>query len=369
MAENEEPNCPLMTLPTELRLQIYSACLLDSPAITISSAEVVGAHPDIVHRLYGDSRTPYQGLPRNHEPVIADRYDARLLSITNPARIPANATKSVLDDGSPYARDYRDCPSLLLVNRQIHSELKSHFNLTTTRRTSLFLSFPHGLHVFRTLAPSMIRQTRSLHIAGTYTPTTFSPTHRAWLPNQGPHHPSLESRYNNKVLPDSSTQLADLIKSAFGPPSPRRRHIAKLELRIYYPGEDSYSVVWGDDCSPIVLALRNIYAGDIGIVVYRGRYGTGVYLSAKPSWPVEKASSSVAKCKAGGSGTADEREDEGERRRVVSTVWRRLEEGRRNEPVCGSWAVDPKWPEWENEEEATEGKGDTVITGTARDGE
>lgn len=335
-------DCPFLALPVELRLQIYAACLLDSPAITISSAEITGSHPDIIHRLYGESRTPYDGLPQNHEPVITERYDARLLSITNPALIPANSA-STLDDGSPYAKDYGDCPSLLLVNRQIHTELKSHFNLTTTRRTSLFLSLPHGLHVFRTLAPSLIRQTRSLHIAGTYTPIAFSPTHRAWLPGQGPHHPSLESRFNGKVLPDSSTQLADLIKSCFGPEN--RHRIEKLELRVYYPGEDSYSVVWGDDQSPIVLALRNIYTGDISITVYRGRYGTGVYLSAKPN---------------GG--------ESEERRRVVSTVWRRLEEGRRNEPKCGSWVVDPRWPEWEVEEEI-EGKGDTVITGASRDRE
>jgi hypothetical protein len=44
-------NCPFMRLPTELRLLIYSYALVDTPAITIGSAMLVGSHPDIVHRL------------------------------------------------------------------------------------------------------------------------------------------------------------------------------------------------------------------------------------------------------------------------------------------------------------------------------
>ena len=48
-----DPNyCPFLGLPTELRLLIYAFALLDGPAITIGTAELVGPHPDIVHRLY-----------------------------------------------------------------------------------------------------------------------------------------------------------------------------------------------------------------------------------------------------------------------------------------------------------------------------
>jgi hypothetical protein len=86
----------------------------------------------------------------------------------------------------------------------------------------------------------------------------------------------------------------------------------------------AYGPFGATNCSPIVMALRNIYTGDIGIMVYRGRYGTGVHLTAKLN---------------------------AENRRVVSTVWRRLEEGRRREPDCGSWIVDDKWPHWSMEDE------------------
>lgn len=109
---------------------------------------------------------------------------------------------------------------------------------------------------------------------------------------------------------------------------------------MYYPGSDSYSTVWGDDSSPVVVALRNIMAGNINVEVWRGRRGTGVYLSTtRPEPPAE-----------------------GEKpNRSVSTVWRRLEEGRRGEPSCGSWVVDPTWPMLDDERENTSQDDATVV--------
>lgn len=316
-----------MALPVELRLQIYSDTLLESSAITISVAKIHGKPSEIVHRLYGCDRAPFPGIPINHEPVIEKRYDPSLLSVTFPAEIPTDA---------PYRdREHPSCHPLLLANKQIHNELKSHFNLMHSRTASLFISYPHGLHIFTTLAPSLIRQARSIHLAGIYTPTSFSPSHRAHLPSGSQSTVPAAHNYNGRLIPDSPTQLADMIKTLFGPT--RRHELDKLELRIYYPGDDSYSTVWGDDCSPIVMALRNIYVGDIGITVYRGRYGTGVHLTAKMN---------------------------AENRRVVSTVWRRLEEGRRGEPACGEWIVDQKWPHWDLEDDTKDA--DTVLTSTPR---
>lgn len=91
-----------------------------------------------------------------------------------------------------------------------------------------------------------------------------------------------------------------------------------------------------DDDSPVCVALRNIHLGEIGIEIWRGRYGTGVYLTATPTK---------------------------ERKRVVSTVWRKLEEGRRGEPICGSFVLDTNWPDWTADYEASDGpKGDTIIS-------
>lgn len=48
----DSEHCPFLGLPAELRLLIYDFALLDAQVITIGSAELVGARPDIVHRLY-----------------------------------------------------------------------------------------------------------------------------------------------------------------------------------------------------------------------------------------------------------------------------------------------------------------------------
>jgi len=316
--------CPFLDrLPTELRLHIYSFALHHSQTITISTTELVGKLPDVVHRLYGGGRKPYPCIPLRHEPVVESQYNGALLSSTTPAvtHIGSSTTSSSAAEVPQESHEHLHTAhvALLLVNKQINDELTSHFNIPQNRNTSLFIQYPHGLHVCRTLTPHLLRQARSIHLAGTYLPTDFSPARAACLHQSFGKLAPTEIKYNGDRRPDSMSQLSELIRTLFGPTP--THDVAKFEMRIYYPGDDSYSTVWGDDSSPTVVALRNICCGEIAIEVWRGRYGTGVYLSAK-------------RCV--------------ERKRVVSTVWRRLEEGMSGEPGCGSWVVDPKWPSWED---------------------
>ena len=99
------------------------------------------------------------------------------------------------------------------------------------------------------------------------------------------HHFSIEKKYNGKyngnLLPNHAHHLNELVASMFGP-SPAHP-VRTLELRIYYPGADSYSAVWGDDNSPTVVVLRNIFSGEIDIEVWRGRHGTWVFLTVRPT--------------------------------------------------------------------------------------
>ena len=264
---------------------------------------------------YGDRRNPLAGLPQNHEPVIESRYNASLLSITNPPVIPLAPLTSCPPESPPYSGPHETHAALLCTNKQIHEELASHFNIPTNRKTSLFISYPHGLHILATSTPQLLRQARSIHIAGAYAPRTFDPQRAARLGyslNPSTQLNNEAKNYHGGVVPPHADQLGTLIASMFGP-SPRHE-VKKLELRIYYPGPDSYSTVWGDDNSPTVVALRNTYAGEVTIEVWRGRWGTGVYLYVIPN--KEESNSE-------GSGRA------GRGKRVVSTVWRRLEEGRR----------------------------------------
>lgn len=87
-------------------------------------------------------------------------------------------------------------------------------------------------------------------------------------------------------------------------------HLQKLELRTYFPGANAYPTVWGDDESPVCIAMRNIASGSVEVEVCRGGEGTGVL---------------VRVCRGdGGEG------------RNVSTVWKDL--GERWE----GWVVDEK---------------------------
>ncbi|KAF2765103.1 hypothetical protein EJ03DRAFT_331298 [Teratosphaeria nubilosa] len=329
--------CPFLDLPVELRLQIYEHILLGNSTITIGTAQVKGRYPDVVHRLYGEGRTPYEGIPEQHEPVIEAGYSASLLSTTSPAAIPADAP--ILGQERVYASSV-----LRLVSRQIYIELSSHFRAPEPRHKSLFIQYPNGLHVLQTKAPQLLRQARSVHLAGTYTPRAFVPARAACMGRREPR-PEVSVKYHGGTKPDEAAHLSDLIKTLCGaaaaslPPEGQTHFLSglqKLEMRIYYPGDDSYSTVWGDDSSPVVIALRHVAYAQIGIEVWRGRYGTGVYLTVQQSL---------------------------EAKRTVSTVWRKLEEGGRSEPACGSWVVDPQWPHWKVGYEASEGSaGDVIIT-------
>ncbi|KAH9844900.1 hypothetical protein Tdes44962_MAKER07080 [Teratosphaeria destructans] len=332
--------CPFLDLPVELRLQIYEHLLLGNSTITIGTALVKGSYRDVVHRLYGGGRTPYEGIPEQHEPVIEAGYSASLLSTTNPAAIPADAP--ILGQERIYALS-----ALRLVNRQTYNELLGHFRAPDSKQTSLFIQYPDGLHVLQTKAPQLLRQARSVHLAGKYTPRAFVPARAACMGLKEPR-PELPVKYHGSVKPDEAAQLSDLIKTLCGdaaaspPPEGQTNFVSglqKLEMRIYYPGDDSYSTVWGDDSSPVVIALRHVAYAEIGIEVWRGRYGTGVYLNIQQSLDAK---------------------------RTVSTVWRKLEEGRRGEPACGSWVVDPEWPRWKVGYEASEGPaGQVIITQSA----
>jgi hypothetical protein len=319
-----------LRLPVELRLNIYSYAILDCTHITIGTAKLQGSHADIIHRQYGDKRVPYPGIPHQHEPIIEAHYQPDLLSPTEPATI--DLSHGDIDPPAEFYTHLRTAyHTLSLLNKQINNELRTHFPIPTRRQSSLFLQYPHGLHILHTTTPQLLRQCKSVHLAGTYISRTYCAPRAARL---GAHMLPAQEQLEGNIVPDSEKQLEDLIRSAFGP-NPRHP-LGKFEMRVYFPGTDSYSTVWGDDGSPVVIALRNIAIAEVGMEIWRGRRGTGVYFSAAPS---------------------------PERRRVVSTVWRRLEEGRNDGPACGDWVVDPRWPHWDAScETSTVPKYDAIVT-------
>ena len=292
---------------------------------------------------YGHKRSPLPGIPANYEPVTECQYNPSLLSVTNPAVIPLTPATCVPPEENLHGHHAIHL-NLLLVNRRVNEELTNHLKISKNRRTSLFVAFPDGLHILKTVSPHLIRQARSIHIAGTYMSRAFRNSRADFLSVRQEPHQCLTQRYGGNYIPDSADQLSALVAASFGP-SPTHP-IRKLELRIYYPGTESYSTVWGDDSSPTVVALRNICSGEVGIEVWRGRSGTGLFLTARPP-------------------------KGGEKKRVVSTVWRMLREGERGEPKCGSWVVDPRWPQWEEGDDHGSGvsEGCSVVSRPVGEGE
>jgi hypothetical protein len=112
--------------------------------------------------------------------------------------------------------------------------------------------------------------------------------------------------------------MVSLVRTLLPPTAQQPPLFRKLELRTYYPDECAYSQVWSDEGSPVIDTLRNTCGGLIDMEVWRGRTGCGVVVKVRPQ---------------PGS-------------RVVSTIWRRLPEGRAE----GSWAVGEKWGGEEVEE-------------------
>ncbi|CAK1361448.1 hypothetical protein CB0940_03177 [Cercospora beticola] len=304
--------CTFLDLPVELRLEIYAHAILNCRHITIGTAKIVGAPADIVHRLYALGRSPYPGIPRNHEPVVDTQYAPALLSAV--ADTTVDATVEPPESAFPNTRT--SFHALSWINKQIKNEIHRHFSIPTQRGTSLWVQYPSGLHILHTTTPQLLRQSRSVHLAGSYTPRHYCPSRVARL---GTRHALPQEPLQGKLVPDSEKQLEQLVRSCLG--RDLQHSVDLIEMRIYYPGENSYSTVWGDDESPVVVALRNIDRGEIDIEVWRGQQGTGVRLCAK-------------------------RSPEEDKKRVVSTVWRKLEEGGRGQPETGSWIVDERWPEW-----------------------
>ncbi|KAI6896686.1 hypothetical protein KC334_g10765 [Hortaea werneckii] len=355
--------CQLLSLPTELRLEIYSHLVQSSDIITIGTAELHGPHHEIIYRQYASGKSPSKDAPPGHEPLILSGYNANLLHPTRPAKIHLPRCNQDEDGSStPTTR-------LRLVCRQIARELAQHFP-PNPHPAHLFLSYPYGLHILHSRHPSLLSQARTIHLTGIYTPSDFSPARAAACPSP-PHQRNLDGYCSSSPVlepSDIATELSHLLTTIFPPPtptdtnSPHHDHppppplpTTNLHLRIHYPGADSYSTIWGDEASPIVLALRGIPYGEIKLEIWRGKWGNGVDLRV-----------GVPGDEKGG-----EEKEEWMKRRVVQTGWRRLEgEGERDEGRDGGsggmgdllsgwaeWVVDSRWPEGGEEgEDEQEGR-------------
>jgi hypothetical protein len=340
------------------RHQIYDHCLADTNTITITAAPITV----FGHRIKDRARkTPIPGLPLDLAPLVKYTYDASLLSISNPATIELDCGKEAnkISDELPYPAPL----ALLQSCRQIHAELADYMRRKKATPgkggLSLYVTYPHGVLVLKTLYPHLLRQARNVYISGYYLsppppPPTSKPADdergrgatdirllqsipllnsyfhaspptrlRIGSPPPTPSPPRSPPPHTTlPAYPASTAELAPLALAALvktilpSTPAPLFR---KLEARILFPGCDSYRTVWSDDNGPIVQMLRNTAGGRIDMEVSRGRSGNAVVMKTEP--------------KTGG--------------RVVSTCWKGLGHG--SEAVEGV-VVGERWGEDEAQE-------------------
>jgi len=331
----DPPRCYFLELPTELRLQIYDYALAESESVTIASATVLDEQGESFNSQTSFNSIPE--LPDDHVPLIKSLHDPGLLSITTPPTIRspassfASSTTSVtsLESGSSQSSQISDFPilddygivsaalSLRRACRYINDELSSHLSHQLTTKSTLHISYPYGLLVLKDRCPQLLRQAKEIHIYGAYavdgdsvrrSQTTDA---RATRSSQQRREPPSLPAVPRSVVEASTSALGSLVRTILSPEG--HSTLEKLELRIYYPYEDSYSQVWSDDNSPVVVALQNTCGGKIEMVCWRGRNGTGLHLTTKPN----------------------------PNQRVVSTVWKRMDdwggEGRGED--CERWVI------------------------------
>ncbi|SMY21499.1 unnamed protein product [Zymoseptoria tritici ST99CH_1A5] len=306
----EAARCYLLELPIELRSAILDYASPSYRTVTVGIAGLEGKRADLVYRQYGRGRSPFPGIPVYSEAVVERKYDASLLSTTDAKTLHLTSTTPDPTEDTQLETGYK---SVILVNKQVNNELKRHFALKTRRQTDLFIQYPHGLHVLQSGAPQLLRRSRTVHIAGTYKPHEFSVQRAARLPG---HTAEPGWKSQGDVIVDTAKELEQLVRTMFksksSPPS-----FEKLEMRIYFPGDNSLGVPWCDDDSPIAVALRNVGPVRIELESWRGNEGNAVFLTAYPN---------------------------GTGRRCVTQSYHRLREGSRGQPEPGSCVINPDWP-------------------------
>jgi hypothetical protein len=351
-----------LSLPTELRCQIYDYLLVDSQAITISAGYIT-VFGNRIQDLARKHDIP--GLPLNLAPLVRQTRDASLLAVAKPPEIAIDNDwmGSIGQDTSTLGMPAPLALSLTcrLVNDELTDYMRGRRQIKTARARSakpnaeeveptaedddeglsLYVTYPYGVLVLKSMYPYLLKQARRVYISGHYTnpkdsepgsPTSADgsdgerltpsnsfavaesfgafPASRSFrqrstrsstsrrasderatrprlrldppLPRQQRSASSTElafPAFSNATKALAPAALTTLIRTLF-PPTPSQ--CTKLSARILFPGENSYGTVWSDDNSPATHILRNICGGKIDMKVKRSGLATGLCMTARP---------------------------------------------------------------------------------------
>jgi hypothetical protein len=178
-----------LSLPTEIRCEIYDYLLVDSQSITISAGYITVFGNRIADRA---RKHDIPGLPFNLAPLVRQSRDASLLSVAKPPEIPideclmAEAAQKDSTVGMPAPL------ALLLTCRLVNDELTDYMRgrkqIKTARARSanptaeedepvmkddneglsLYVTYPYGVLVLKSMYPYLLKQARRVYISGHY---------------------------------------------------------------------------------------------------------------------------------------------------------------------------------------------------------
>ncbi|EUC38549.1 hypothetical protein COCCADRAFT_32472 [Bipolaris zeicola 26-R-13] len=347
-----------LSLPTEIRCQIYDYLLAESYAITISAAYTTNSHG--IRIQDGARKTEIPGLPLHLAPIARRGHVASLLSVATPPSIALedgqmdNIADENLGLSAPLAlsltsRLVKDELSDCMRRRKHMLDARAEYDddgvlqddEENVEGMSLHVSYPYGVLVLKNQYPYLLKQARRVYVSGYYTPLleeepTVSDTGDGehLTPSSSLAAPSFNTPVSGPTASFTATQSNSSRRPPrhgvnrspsrprlrMGAPLPRQsRHatyiytafpvfskstathapaalahlvstimpktlgsLTKFTAHILFPGENTYSCVWGDDNSPVTHILRSICGGKIDMKVLRCNLGTGLKLTARP---------------------------------------------------------------------------------------
>ncbi|KAF1829418.1 hypothetical protein BDW02DRAFT_165832 [Decorospora gaudefroyi] len=175
----------LLSLPTELRCHIYDYLLADPHAITISAGYITC----FGNRIQDLARkTDIPGLPLYLAPLARRHHDACLLSVAKPPTIAVEnghmdniegeklgypaplalllTSRLINDELTDYMRGRR---RIAQTHSSTHSEMGVYGDAEDKEGLSLYVSYPYGVLVLKSLYPFLLKQARRIYISGYYT--------------------------------------------------------------------------------------------------------------------------------------------------------------------------------------------------------
>ncbi|KAI4693869.1 uncharacterized protein J4E84_002445 [Alternaria hordeiaustralica] len=226
-----------LSIPTEIRCQIYDYLLTEPHAITISAGYTTCFGNRIQDRA---RKTEIPGLPLDLAPLARRHHDASLLSVAKPPTIAVE--NGHMEDIEGEKLGFPGAVALMLTSRLINDELNDcvrrrrhiaqarstvdadgvvHDNEEDQEGLSLYVSYPYGVLVLKHQYPYLLKQARRVYISGYYTPQQENQVDPR----------DLQTSHDERLTPSSSFAAPSFTTPSSGPATSFTRSSSRRTAR------------------------------------------------------------------------------------------------------------------------------------------